>query len=929
MRISGPSRFQLHSWVVSGLIGAVVFGCSTVAFADDPAPKKKDSPKALQPRELTWTTSVSPKNAKPGDTVTYSVTVKIKAPWHIYAYEKTPPEKGPKSTDFDFFDMADLEPVGEWTPSDPPIQKAEPAFDNMVLKFYEDTVTWSHKLNVPANAAPGTTTLRNQVYFQICDPKSCKSPTRFTLPDATLVIQGKGGSASILALPSAIGLLTAPFAAPGPSPKHEDSNKFVIPGEAKWSTSVTPERARPGDVVTYAVTAKLMESWHIYPYAEKQPIDNSNVATQFDFFDPSGLTVTGKWKPDRRPTQHEKGGEIQEYYTEKATWKVELKIPTDAAVGLKTLRNQVHFQVCQIAACKQPVFVTLPDVKLTIEAAPRARESAALLVPLLVGFLPAETAARPAILTPPKAAAGTVQASIDQGLVSFLLFSAAGGLVAILMPCVWPMIPITVNFFVKQGNRSKGQATKLAIVYSLAIIGIFTSLGLAVTFARGATGASALGNNPWLNLIMGVAFIAMGLSLLGLFEIRLPTALLNKSAAAEGKGGIVGVMFMATTLTITSFTCTAPVVGGLLGLATRGHILYPVLGMLTFSTVLALPFFVIALVPSVMSKLPRSGDWMNTVKVVGALVEIGAAFKFLNTAEISFGSSPANAWINSYVILTAWVVMSLVAGIYLLGLFRTDHDHDAIKIGPLRLMFGSLFVGVALFLAPALFGNPPKSRFYDFVAGILPADSANLDVAQQTTTKIAEAIAAAGGQFTPNSATALAGGEPRTLTPIPIPKKATSNDPKQAVREEKKAHGVLWGMSYEDALAEAKATGKPVLIDFTGLNCVNCRVVERSIMPRPDVVDEMRKFVPVQLFTDFLDIDSLTKDQQEEAAVANLERENEMTGETSQPLYVVLSPDGKFVDRIGYEPNDTNFLRDFLKRAREKVSESQKVARSD
>src|SRR5262249_22625261 len=161
------------------------------------------------------------------------------------------------------------------------------------------------------------------------------------------------------------------------------------------------------------------------------------------------------------------------------------------------------------------------------------------------------------------------QASIDQGLFSFLLFSAAGGLVAILMPCVWPMIPITVNFFVKQGHQGRGQAIKLAIVYCLAIIGIFTTLGLAVTFAKGATGASQLGNNPWLNLIMGIAFIAMGLSLLGLFEIRLPTTLLNKSAAAEGRGGVVGVMFMATTLTITSFTCTAPVVGGLLGLATR------------------------------------------------------------------------------------------------------------------------------------------------------------------------------------------------------------------------------------------------------------------------------------------------------------------------------------------------------------------------
>ena len=243
------------------------------------------------------------------------------------------------------------------------------------------------------------------------------------------------------------------------------------------------------------------------------------------------------------------------------------------------------------------------------------------------------------------------------------------------------------------------------------------------SFFFSASSLQTLANNPWLNLFVAGLFLAFGLSLLGLFEIRLPSFLLNASSQSEGRGGLIGVFFMALTLTITSFTCTFPVVGGLLVMAAGGNFFYPIVGLATFATVLALPFFLLALSPGLISKMPRSGDWMNAVKVVGGLVEIGAALKFINTAELAF-VVPEEAWFDAQVVLTSWIVLAVVCGLYLLGLFRTDHDHDDVKVGPGRIIFGALFLGLALFMAPALFGRPPQSLVWDrLIVGILPPDS--------------------------------------------------------------------------------------------------------------------------------------------------------------------------------------------------------------
>lgn len=480
----------------------------------------------------------------------------------------------------------------------------------------------------------------------------------------------------------------------------------------------------------------------------------------------------------------------------------------------------------------------------------------------------------------------------EKGFLSFLLFSALGGLYALAMPCVWPMVPITVNFFVKQGQKNKGKTTGLAIAYCLSIIGVFTAFGVFVSFFFSSKALQTLANNPWLNAGVAFLFLAFGLSLLGLFEIRLPNFLLNASARGESRGGMVGVMFMALTLTITSFTCTFPVVGTLVVMASKGQFFYPIVGLATFSAVMALPFFVLALAPGLLAKMPKSGDWMNSVKVVGGLVEIGAALKFINTAEIGFGAVPEDAWFDAPLVLSIWVALAAVCGVYLLGLFRTDHDHDEVKIGPGRLLAGSFFIGLALFFLPALFGHPPKSPLWNMVVGIFPADVGDFEIKTQ-------AVAVQGA--------AAEGGE----------QVATSSDPETAEREQKNLHGVLWGMSFEAARERSKSEGRPVLIDFTGVNCMNCRTMEEGVMRRPEVVKLLSQFVTVQLYTDFVPIKSITPDQRFALAEKNQDRILELAQEATNPFYVVLGPEGQVLKRRGGlipAGEFVTFLEDALKR---------------
>ncbi|WP_152051337.1 thioredoxin family protein [Tautonia marina] len=888
----------------SSLLG--LFGPLLIAPQDDPQPERRDSPAPLQPKEAAFTTAVEPVEARPGEVVNYQVKVTLAPTWHIYAISDTIPEGvAAVPTRFDLFGLSGLEPAGDWT-SDREAHVPEEVSGVLAYDYFEDEVTWTLPLRVPADAAPGERTLRTQIQFQLCDPKSCKPPTRLTLPPVTLtVLEGDGSTPSPApesnpaepassAAPAAEPTTSASAAQDDAQPERRDSPPVLQPKEAQFKTTIEPVEARPGEIVNYQVAVTLDPTWHIYAISDTIPEGVAAVPTRFDLFGLSGLEPAGDWTSDREAHVPEEvsGVLAYDYFEDEVTWTLPLRVPADAAPGERTLRTQIQFQLCDPKSCKPPTRLTLPSVTLTVlegdgsTPAPTLASTPSTASPT-ASDASAETTAEP-IASSPGVATGELAEKLDQGLLSFMAWSALGGLVALLMPCVWPMVPITVNFFVKQGQMRKDRSTTgLAVTYCVAIIGVFTLVGVLFSAFFGAASLSQLANAAWLNLLVAGLFIAFGLSLLGVFEIRLPNFLLNASAQGEARGGMVGVMFMALTLTITSFTCTFPVVGALLVLAAGGSYLYPVIGLATFATVLALPFFLLALAPGLLQSMPKSGDWMNAVKVVGGLIEIGAAFKFLNTAEISLGANPENAWLDAQVLLATWVIIAVVCGLYLLGMFKTNHDHGEVQVGAGRILFGTLFLGLGLYFSPALFGYPPKSKIYDrVVVGLLPADADEMDILLQMQKR------------------GMTGGGGGGASPGGMLVDENETDP---VRRARNFHGVWWGMSYEAALEQAKATGKPVLIDFTGVNCANCRLMEKSVIPRPEVVQRLEQFVPVQLYTDRVPVEELTPDEKFDLAEQNLMLEVELTNQQVSPLYVILTPDEQLVltPRGGYiEPDD-------------------------
>jgi thiol:disulfide interchange protein DsbD len=893
--------------------------------SNPPKPARKDSPTRARPKDAVFSTSIEPAEAKPGDTVHFKVKVKLSPGYHIYTQAETQEGDGPRRTVFDLFDKGGLKVSGGWKASKKPESHAEPAFENQVFEYFEDEVTWSIPLKVPPGASAGKSVIRCQASYQICSAQNCSFPGRWTLPNATLTIlaaDAGSGSSEGSGSPTLRHDVQRPQSVPAPAKR--DSSSRIRPRGVTLSPSVEPAEARPGDVVTYKVLARLEPGLHIYATAKEGEPREGPIPTTFDFFDPAGLSIQGPWKSDHPPEAKAEpafNNQLIEFFEHEVTWSIALEVPADAAPGQRILRCQAGYQVCNENSCFPPGRWTLPDVTLNVVTAFSATTPTVSSASSAGPSSPTGSASRadpdgphsgpyqsaPAPSAPLAAPSSEVAKEAEKGLIPFLIFSAIGGLYALLMPCVWPMIPITVNFFVKQGQdgKSKGTATRLAVAYCLAIIAVFTTVGVLFSFFFSSSFLQNLANNPWLNLLVAALFLAFGLSLLGLFEIRLPTFLLNASARGENRGGLVGVVFMALTLTITSFTCTFPVVGGLLVIAAGGKFLYPVIGLATFATVLALPFFLLALSPGLIAKMPRSGDWMNAAKVVGGLVEIGAALKFLNTAELGY-VTPEDAWFDASVVLTAWIALAAVCGFYLLGFFRTDHDYDVVKVGPGRLVFGSLFLALALYMTPALFGRPPQSFVWErLIVGILPPDASEF---------------ARAGALT-RGATNETG--PASLAEV----RASSKDPAQAQREEKKLHGVLWGMSFDQAKELASATKKPILIDFTGVNCTNCRLMEQRVLPRPEVVKLLKDFVTIQLYTDFVQIASITAEERRELATKNQELQLDLTQEATNPFYVVLTPEGKLVSALGGYNEPTKFVL-FLKSSLEKARGGMSVAQA-
>ena len=308
-----------------------------------------------------------------------------------------------------------------------------------------------------------------------------------------------------------------------------------------------------------------------------------------------------------------------------------------------------------------------------------------------------------------------LESEINKGLFSFILFALGMGFLALLTPCVFPMIPITVSYFTKEGEKENNSPIFSASLYALGIVFIFTTLGLLLSFTLGASGAGDLAANPWINIFIASLFIYLAFSLFGYYEIQTPSFIRQFSINQESRGGVIGILFMSLTFTLTSFTCTVAFVGALLATASQGAVFWPIIGMLSFSLAFASPFFLLALFPQYLSKLPKSGGWLNSVKVIMGFLEIAAAFKFISNVDLvwNWGIFDRN------MVLFIWALIFILMGLYLLGLIKMPFDSPIKKWSFIRISFCLIFLLIGVYLSTGLFNN---NKVHGLVESYLPPD---------------------------------------------------------------------------------------------------------------------------------------------------------------------------------------------------------------
>ncbi len=458
------------------------------------------------------------------------------------------------------------------------------------------------------------------------------------------------------------------------------------------------------------------------------------------------------------------------------------------------------------------------------------------------------------------------------------------GLIAVITPCVFPLIPVTVSFFLKR-SKTKVEGLRNAIWYSLSIILIYTIPTFILVLIFGDDVLYQISTSAISNLVFFAIFLVFAISFFGVFEIQLPNSWANKADQQAGKGGLVGIFFMALTLVIVSFSCTGPIVGTLLGQASSGGVSSaPVIGMLGFGAGLALPFSLFAFFPTLLQSLPKSGGWLNSVKVCFGFIELALALKFLSNVDLIYH------WrlLDRDIFLVLWIVVFGLMGIYLLGKIKFSHDSDLPYLSVPRLFFAIATFSFVVYLIPGLWGAPLRH-----LSGFIPPDETqdfNLDLLKYQQ-----------NGSTNTSKTIYLAEPPKRLTDkLHVP------------------YNLIAYFTLEEGLAAAKALKKPIMIDFTGHSCANCRKMEKEVWKDPEVLKRMREnFVLVSLYVDEstelpLNEQYIKKggDKVITEGDRNLDYEITQFGGNSQPLYMFLDLEGKPISarRYGYDPDVSLFI---------------------
>lgn len=631
--------------------------------------------------------------------------------------------------------------------------------------------------------------------------------------------------------------------------------------------------------------AKIAPTWHLYSQIESVG-ETVPLPTIFEFEKSKDYKLIGKTS-EPKPIEHAEpvfDNAIMRYFENSATFKQKIKALTDKPFVIKGI---VDGMVCNETQCQK--FSPAPEFSFKIEGAEVTTNTETTTIESDTAKVDTAVVSQNTI-TPdnikPDAEAKLSELqpkdnTNDKSFWGLFIAGFLGGLLALLTPCVFPMIPMTVSFFTKQ-SKTKAAGIRNALIYSVSIIAIYVVLGLGVTLIFGADALNNLATNVWFNLAFFILLVVFAISFLGAFEITLPSAFVNKMDAKSDKGGLIGIFFMAFTLGLVSFSCTGPIIGTLLvQAAATGAIAGPFFGMFGFSLALALPFGLFAAFPGWLNSLPKSGGWLNSVKVVLGFLELALAMKFLSNADLVVQAGI----VTREVFIVIWIVIFALLGAYLMGWFKLSHDSDIKHISVTRLLIAILAFSFTIYLVPGLWGAPLK-----MISGFPPPDF------------YSESPEGFGGRKTEDVSS----------------NQKHSDLPEHAHRG---PNGIPAFDDYYHGLAYAKKVNKPVMIDFTGWACVNCRKMEGQVWSDSDVKRKLSEdFVLISLYVD--DKKTLPTELQTEVVWNGSKRKLKTVGDrwsylqntkylsSTQPQYWIVDGDeNHYSDSTSYDPDIAKYIQ--------------------
>ncbi|AKQ46373.1 thiol:disulfide interchange protein DsbD [Rufibacter radiotolerans] len=687
---------------------------------------------------------------------------------------------------------------------------------------------------------------------------------------------------------------------------------------ATWSYDVSAKEVKVGEEVELLFNAKIIPDWYLYS-SDFDP-ELGPIVTTFTFQKHPSYALVGKIKAVNPKKKFDQmwGGEYT-YFTKTAQFRQRIKVlqPTLVIKGSyeyqvcsevngQCIPGEADFQFTQITVLPgapatapaqgvttgAPATTATPALSGTTAASPATPATTATTTTgatvnpdtttLGTTTSPAAFSDSAANGTIPAATVGaaakTAGAPVQEGLWEFMIGAFLSGLIALLTPCVFPMIPMTVTFFTG-GSSNRGNAILKALVYGLSIIAFYTLIGTLVAKLAGPEVANFLSTHWIPNVLFFVVFLVFAMAFLGMFEITLPHWLVNKADAQADKGGYYGVFFMAITLVLVSFSCTGPIVGSILVMSAGGETLKPIAGMFAYSLAFALPFTLFAIFPNWLSSLPKSGGWLNSVKVCLGFIELALALKFLSVADQVYH------WrlLDREVYLALWIVIFTLMGVYLLGKLKFSHDSDLPYLGVPRLLLAIATFAFVVYLIPGMFGAPLKA-----LSGYLPPQH-TLDFDLMTNR---------GAAGTPTASTICETPKYGDFLELP--------------------HGLQGYFDLEQAKKCAAEQGKPIFIDFTGHGCVNCREMEANVWADPQVLKRLREdYVIAALYVD--DKTELPKnewytstyDQKQKNTLGKKYADYQITkfNVNAQPYYVLIDEqENMLVTPVAYEKSVQKFV---------------------